>query len=247
MPAAVRVGCAGWSIPAATAAAFPGPGSQLERYARVFDAVEINSTFHRSHRPATYERWAASVPAAFRFSAKLPKAITHVRRLAGAEDELGAFLDGVRCLGGRLGPLLVQLPPSLAFDPGSALAFLEALRRLHGGPVACEPRHATWFRADVEAALAERRVARVAADPPPVPGAWRPGGWPGLAYFRLHGSPQIYRSSYDDRFLEWLETQLTGLADGAEAWVVFDNTAAGAATANARALLGRLRGRAPRP
>ncbi|HWP34406.1 MAG TPA: DUF72 domain-containing protein, partial [Thermodesulfobacteriota bacterium] len=60
---AVLVGCAGWAIPRAAAGAFPGPGSHLERYARVLPAVEINSSFYRSHRPRTYARWAASVPA----------------------------------------------------------------------------------------------------------------------------------------------------------------------------------------
>jgi uncharacterized protein YecE (DUF72 family) len=245
VPESARVGCAGWAVPAGDAAAFPGPGSHLERYSRTLDAVEINSTFYRPHRLTTYERWAASVPAGFRFSAKVPKSITHVRRLAGTGDALRAFLDEVGRLGTRLGPLLVQLPPSLAFDPRVAPAFFAALRRLHAGPVACEPRHATWFRPEVEALLADQRVARVAADPAPVPGAWRPAGWSGLAYFRLHGSPQVYRSSYDEAFLDWLVTQLGGLPETTEAWCIFDNTAAGASTANARALRARL-GPAPR-
>ena len=74
---AKRIGCAGWSIPKAHAGAFPAVGTALERYAQVFDCVEINSSFYRSHRPSTYERWAASVPDHFRFSVKMPKQITH--------------------------------------------------------------------------------------------------------------------------------------------------------------------------
>jgi uncharacterized protein YecE (DUF72 family) len=71
----IRIGCAGWSLPRVEQERFPAAGSHLERYASVFDAVEINSSFHRPHRPATYARWAAAVPSSFRFSVKLPKTI----------------------------------------------------------------------------------------------------------------------------------------------------------------------------
>ena len=72
-----RIGCAGWSIHKDAAAAFPVEGSHLERYARVFPAVEINSSFYRPHKPETYARWADSVPDGFRFAVKVPRAITH--------------------------------------------------------------------------------------------------------------------------------------------------------------------------
>lgn len=233
----MQIGCAGWSIPSREAARFPGPGTHLERYARVFPAVEIDSSFYRRHRPKTYERWAASVPEHFRFAVKAPREITHVRRLGGTADLLRAFLDEALALGPRLGPVLVQLPPSLPFDGSRARAFLEELRALHGGPVACEPRHASWFAPAAAALLEAFRVARVAADPARVPEAGRPGGWAGLAYYRLHGSPQIYRSAYTDAFLESLATELLALASRAEVWCIFDNTAAGAAVPNALRLM----------
>lgn len=228
---APRIGTAGWSIPGALAGAFPQGGSHLERYARIFDAVEINSSFYRPHRVATYRRWAASVPAGFRFAVKLPKAITHERRLAEAEAPLDRFLAEVAGLGTKLGPLLVQLPPSLAFAPGVAGPFLRALRARAAGPIACEPRHASWFAPAVEALLVELRIARVAADPAVVPAAARPGGWPGLAYLRLHGSPRMYYSDYPEAVIAGA---LRALPDqGAEGWCIFDNTAAFAATGNA--------------
>ena len=99
----VRIGCAGWSLPRAESSRFAAAGSHLERYASRFDAVEINSSFHRPHRPATYARWSASVPPAFRFSVKLPKAITHVLRLQDAGDPLATFLSEVAGLGEKLG------------------------------------------------------------------------------------------------------------------------------------------------
>src|SRR6185503_14604235 len=92
--------------------------------------------------------------------------------------------------------LLFQLPPSFAFDLRQTRAFLKTLRACHAGAVVWEPRHATWFTPRAEDMLAEYRVARVAADPAVVPAAAEPGGWDGLQYFRLHGSPRIYYSDY---------------------------------------------------
>jgi len=80
-----RVGCAGWALTKANQAAFPAEGTHLQRYAGRLNAVEINSSFYRPHRLATYEQWAASVPATFRFAVKLPKAITHDQRLVAAD------------------------------------------------------------------------------------------------------------------------------------------------------------------
>jgi uncharacterized protein YecE (DUF72 family) len=104
--------------------------------------------------------------------------------------------------------------------------------------VAAEPRHAGWFTPAADALLAEWRVARVAADPARVPAAAEPGGWPGNAYYRLHGSPRTYYSAYDAAFLDALAPRLAAAPAGA--WCIFDNTALGAATADALGLLARL-------
>ncbi|TIW82750.1 MAG: DUF72 domain-containing protein, partial [Mesorhizobium sp.] len=107
------VGTAGWSIPAAYKTSFPSAGSQLERYAMRLSNVEINSSFHKPHRRETYESWARSVPDHFRFSAKLPRAVTHERRLEACDDLLDIFLGQIGGLGAKLSVLLIQLPPSL--------------------------------------------------------------------------------------------------------------------------------------
>ncbi|MEA3009903.1 MAG: hypothetical protein QOJ91_1595 [Sphingomonadales bacterium] len=230
-----RIGTAGWTIPARAADAFPGAfpdeGSSLERYSARFSCAEINSSFHRSHRPGTWQRWAESVPDGFRFSAKLPKEITHKRRLVDCAEPLADALAEMAGLGERLDILLVQLPPSLAFDPDVASAFFAALRSGWDRNLACEPRHPSWFEPDADALLADRRIARVAADPARVPAAAEPGGWRGLSYYRLHGSPVMYRSSYDDGRLEAYADRLAGVA--APAWCIFDNTASSAATGDA--------------
>ncbi|HEY0780241.1 MAG TPA: DUF72 domain-containing protein [Gemmatirosa sp.] len=241
------VGCAGWSLPRDAQPRFPAEGTHLARYAARFPAVEINSSFYRPHRPATYARWAAAVPPGFRFSVKLPRAITHERRLAAAEPLLDAFLAAVGALGPALGCLLVQLPPSLAFDPAVADAFWAALRARHAGPVTAEPRHATWFTSEADRLLGTWQVGRVAADPARVPAAAEPGGWPGTVYYRLHGSPRTYYSAYDTATLDALALRLRARAappGAAPPWCVFDNTALGAAAPNALDLLERLAERA---
>jgi uncharacterized protein YecE (DUF72 family) len=241
MQGEIRIGTAGWTIPKGCAAAFPDEGSSLQRYAQRFDASEINTTFYRSHRPATYARWAASVPQSFRFAVKMPREITHKRKLADFAAPLEAFLAEIAALGDRLGPLLVQLPPSLAYDRGTAAVFLAGLRERFAGSLVIEPRHASWFADSVDALLTEHRIARVAADPPPVQGAQEPGGWPGIVYRRLHGSPDMYFSAYSEEVLA--ETAALLLADAArtgESWCILDNTGRGAACENALSLLRQL-------
>jgi len=247
------IGTAGWSTPRQAKPAFSGVGSQLERYAAVLPAAEINSSFHRPHRRTTYERWAASVPAPFRFSVKIPKTISHTARLVACDDLLDAFLDQIGGLGETLEVVLLQLPPSFAFEPNVVVPFLKQLRRKLPATVAiaCEPRHPTWFMPDVEACLTDNHVARVAADPVLVPGGDEPGGWPSLRYYRLHGAPRIYYSSYDEAYIKALAERLFAHAKrGERIWCIFDNTASGAATQNALDLLGNqaaLNGRPARP
>jgi uncharacterized protein YecE (DUF72 family) len=228
----LRIGTAGWAIPRAVAGRFPAEGSGLARYAARFTAVEINSTFYRPHRASTFERWRETTPEGFRFAVKIPRAVTHEARLAGCEDRLDIFLGEVAGLGAKLGPLLVQLPPSLAFDPSVAADFFTALRHRWTGGLVCEPRHVSWFEPAADAVLREARVARAAADPARHPLAATPGGWPGLAYWRLHGSPRMYYSAYDDAALAALAKALRA-APTDETWCMFDNTTSGAAAANA--------------
>ena len=233
--AGLFIGTAGWTIPRECTDLFAGEGSHLERYAQAFNAVEINSSFYRAHQTKTYERWAQSVPDDFRFSVKMPREITHKRRFVDVEDVLDAFLNEATSLGSKLGPILIQLPPSFGFEWGSAEGFLRLVRRRFEGLLVVEPRHVTWFDPDVDALLTAYRVARVAADPAPVPGAGDTGGWGGIRYVRLHGSPRIYYSEYSEPFLADVARQVSQPA--VETWCIFDNTAFGFATTDALRLM----------
>lgn len=228
-----RIGTAGWSIPRAVADSFPGEGPHLARYARVLPCAEINSSFYRPPLPTTWTRWAATVPAGFVFSVKAPKAITHEAALAPEPGVLEHFLAGAILVGGKLGPILFQLPPKQAFDATIAERFFKYFRTQYSGPAALEPRHATWFAPEASALLAAHQIARVAADPARVPEAAHPGGWHGLRYYRLHGSPRIYYSPYEHDYLTRLAADCLAHPN---TWVIFDNTASGAAAANALTL-----------
>jgi uncharacterized protein YecE (DUF72 family) len=233
----VRIGCAGWSIPTRHAALFQDGDSHLARYATRFDAVEINSSFYRSHSAKTYARWASSVPRGFRFSVKLPKTITHDMRLQGAGNLLSQFAEEVTALGSRLGGVLVQLPPSLSFDARVAGTFFSMLRRRLPSAVACEPRHSSWFEPRVDAFWQRYDIARVATDPTRFAVAAQPGENGRWSYWRWHGSPRMYYDSYDeDRLQALAKSMMMQSSRTRPDWCIFDNTAAGHAVANAARL-----------
>jgi uncharacterized protein YecE (DUF72 family) len=227
------VGCAGWTLPREAAASFPAEGSHLERYAARFHAVEINSSFHRPHQPKTYARWADSVPDGFRFSVKLPRTITHDARLNGVDELLRQFATEAGALGDKLGCVLVQLPPSLKFDEALATGFFALLKESFHCMLACEARHPTWFGEEATQLLVDAGITRVIADP----AKGQPGEHvPTTAdiYVRLHGSPRVYYSSYDTGYISHLAVDMAvHVAAGRNVWVIFDNTASGAAVPNA--------------
>jgi uncharacterized protein YecE (DUF72 family) len=231
------IGCAGWTIPKEAVADFPAEGSHLQRYAAVFPVAEINSSFHRPHKAQTYERWAASVPDRFRFSVKLPRTITHDAKLVGIAALLDRFAGEAGALGDKLGCILVQLPPKLAFDARVAENFFAELRQRFSCMMAVEARHPSWFLDGATDLLRERGITRVIADPPKgQPGRHVPTT--STIYVRLHGTPRVYYSSYPDEYLEALAGDMeVHTAAGRTVWCIFDNTASGVAVPNALTVL----------
>lgn len=237
----MHIGTAGWTLSREAASSFPGEGQHLQRYARVLNCAEINSSFHRSHRVQVYERWAALTPPGFKFSVKLPRTITHEGRLRRARAPLRQFLAEASGLGDKLAVLLVQLPPSFAFEARPVRSFFGLLADVFAGAVVCEPRHASWFTPTADGVMAALKVSRAAADPARTSEAAHPGGWLGpkgdgsgaVVYHRWHGAPRMYWTRYSREWVNERADELQGWPADADCWCIFDNTAGGGAISNA--------------
>jgi uncharacterized protein YecE (DUF72 family) len=247
-PSTTLIGTAGWSLPREHAALFGEGDSMLARYATRFDLAEINSSFYRPHQRKTWERWAASVPARFRFTAKMPQEISHERALRGCVACVDKFLGEVGGLGDKLACLLLQLPRSRPLERRVARDFFAKLRNRYDGGLAVEPRHGSWFTPEADKLYAEFGIARVAADPALSAEAAKVGGdTDALRYWRWHGSPRMYYSSYGDEALRELAAAMRARAPaGVRRIVVFDNTAHGHAVADGARLQAILTRRAAR-
>jgi len=224
------IATAAWSLPKKVADRFAQEGSGLTRYASVLGGVEINSTFYRRHRTSTFARWADSVADGFRFSVKIPKEITHIRAMKDIAQPFDIFLKDIAPLEEKRGPLLCQLPASLAFDADALETAFKTIRDADDGPVVIEVRHKSWASTVALELLKSYAIDRVLADPAPVWSA-KDFDTPPL-YLRLHGKPKVYYSSYT---IEEIRSFSKLLAPNS--WCVFDNTASGAAIENALTML----------
>jgi uncharacterized protein YecE (DUF72 family) len=167
----------------------------------------------------------------------MPKLITHSHKLVECSGLVEEFVAQVSALGDKLAVLLVQLPPKLDFNEAVATEFFRFLRCRTNAEIACEPRHASWFRSEVDTLLEQLAIARVGADPAICEAAAQPGNWSRLRYWRLHGSPVMYRSSYLDRINDYARRLKREVSAGRQVWCVFDNTASSAGTGDALALV----------
>lgn len=162
------VGTSGFSYPEWKGNFYPAglaDTEMLKSYAERLRTVEINNTFYRMPQASLLEGWNAKVDAVetFAFALKAPRSITHIARLKDANDAVLHFWNVAAVLGGRLGPVLFQLPPFLRKDAGVLREFLERLPA--GMQAAFEFRHASWFDDEVSTLLADKRAALVAGDP----------------------------------------------------------------------------------
>jgi len=236
----IRIGLAGWSNPPAKRFERAAGQTHLSYYAAHFSCVEINSSFYRPHQSATYARWRDETPAQFRFSVKMPRSITHEAHLKGCAAEVERFYEDMAALQPKLAAVLVQLPPSLEFNAPTIRTFFNAVPRLRGTKVVCEPRHSSWFASAADKVLRDAGVSRVAADPARCSGAEIPGGVRRFAYFRWHGSPHLYYSKYSEAQLAAFAAAVRG-TNATESWCVFDNTARYAAWDDALRFMAKLR------
>lgn len=237
MRASLCIGTSGWSYDAWASGFYAGvPRTKwLAHYARHFDAVEVNATFHHAVKPATFAAWRTAVPRGFRFAIKANRYLTHIRRLAFPRSSLLDQRQAAAPLGAKLAVVLWQLPASLPRDPERLGRFLAMLGTWPRVRHAVEFRHPSWFEDEVARRLGKHRVAAVQSDA---------ADWPrwdavttDFVYVRLHGRRETYRSPYSLRELRvWANRIRSWRADGREVHVYFDNTDAGHALENALTL-----------
>ncbi len=209
----------------------------LAHYARHFDTVEINATFYRRQSRLVFERWRSEVPATFRFTIKGHRAVTHVKRLHGVEDEVARVFDDAAGLGDALSCVLWQLPPSFALDPERE--HLQRLARfLALLPATChhaiEFRHASWFAEEIFQLLDATGAAFVISDSPVFPHVERVTGR--CAYLRFHGPGTLYASSYSDEALARWAQKILAFAEARDVYCYFNNDVQGYAVLNAQRL-----------
>ncbi len=230
-----RIGCSGWSYKHWRGNFYPKalPASRwLEHYASCFDTVELNNTFYRLPSESAVRGWSGRSPPGFSFSVKVSRLITHYSRLRGVEEALQTFLDRIRPLGDRLGPLLYQTPPAFARDDARLSAFLSLLPP--GLVHAFEFRNDSWWVDPVFDILREHGAAfciynmgevstPVVATCPDV-------------YVRFHGPESSYASSYSEAALADWRRRLDSLSGGERAWVYFNNDVGGHAPRDALTL-----------
>jgi len=207
--ARLRFGCSGWDYEEWIGPFYRSASeSKLAAYSRVFDTAEINSTFYRAPTPGMVLGWARYTPEDFLLAAKVPQTVTHERLLdvgRGADKDLAAYCNLMRPLldAGKLGPLLLQLPPRLRFERTSIHRFLDTLP--DGFAFALEPRNKTWMSLDAFDLLRETGVAYTIVDEPLLPADLHVTSR--LAYIRWHGHGQDpwYNYRYtQEQLKEWV-------------------------------------------
>lgn len=235
---ALVVGTSGWQYDDWRSALYEGVPKRawLERYAREFPTVEVNNAFYRLPERSVFARWRDETPDGFVVAVKVSRYLTHVRRLRDPDEPVGRLLDRAAGLGERLGPFLLQLPPTLRADVDRLDACLAAFPP--GAHVAVEPRHESWWTGGVRTVLERHGAALCWADRAarPVTPLWRTAAW---GYVRLHEGAASPWPSYGRRALAtWLDRVDAAWpgAAAADVFVYFNNDPGGAAVRNARTL-----------
>jgi uncharacterized protein YecE (DUF72 family) len=236
----LHIGTSGWSYKHWSGPFYPEgvkPAKYLEYYVTEFDCVELNASFYRTPSVKTVEGWARRTPVSFRFCIKMSQFITHRKKLVDTAEPLGRFLAVFDPLRERLGPFLVQLPPSLQFDTSVAESFLQLLAsHRNTGEFALEARHDSWFTPESLSLLRHYGIASVIADS---------GGRFAEAdaltsptvYLRFHGRGGLYSSPYSTDELTSFACKIKiWLAEGRQVWAFFNNDIDGHAVHNAREL-----------
>ena len=231
------IGTSGWQYDDWRGVLYPEGVPQrawLERYAESFRCVEVNNAFYRLPERSTFERWHDQTPDGFVVAVKASRYLTHIKRLQDPGEPVERLLDRAKGLGDRLGPFLLQLPPTLRVEPERLDACLAAFP--DRCRVAVEPRHDSWWTDEIEEILTKRGAALCWPDRHgPISPHWVTADW---GYVRLHeGTARHPRTAYGRQALKtWLDRIRGAWPQKADVYVFFNNDHAGAAVENAKTL-----------
>lgn len=205
----------------------------LEHYAGQYQTVENNGTFYRLPARETFAGWQARTPDGFVMAIKASRYLTHVKRLSDPAEPVARMLAAAAGLGGRLGPVLLQLPPTLTADAPRLAACLDEIAKFRGTiRVAVEPRHPSWWTDEVREVLAAHDAALCWADRlgRPVTPLWRTAGW---GYLRFHeGAGQPWPRYAATALRSWVQRIGQTWPASADVYVYFNNDPGGAAIAD---------------
>ncbi len=209
----------------------------LPYYTEHFGCVELNASFYRLPKPAMVEGWVRKTPEHFRFAAKLSRLITHQKRLVDCREPLAAYFEVMHRLKPRLGPVLIQLPPSFKFKAEVVEPFFQLVRKEYGEyAYALEARNDSWFVPEAQEMLKHYRIAWVIADS----GGRFPkfeGVTTDFVYLRFHGPGALYASDYpDEQLAEYASKIVQWVREGLTVWAFFNNDVGGYAVKNALTL-----------
>lgn len=240
MIGALRIGTSGLVLPGSKKT-YPiefQSHTRLNYYSTLFNTLEINSTFYKIHRPATFEKWASEVDKNFRFTCKLPKIITHVKKLLYQPADIDKFMNASNGIGEKKGCLLVQFAASIKEDRINQVGdILEHLTELNDKPkwkICVEFRDRSWYRNYILNKLRDLDVSLVLHD---MPASQTPSALAGNpVYIRCHGPSGDYKGSYSDEFLESYALQISHWLDAGKDVYVYFNNAGGEAFKNAQFL-----------
>ncbi len=226
------IGCSSYATPSWKTLFYPDglpKRKWFDYYSRHFNTYEYNGTFYRFPVVQNLLSWHDRVPDDFKFSVKVPRTITHIKRLERCGEEIKEFyLVAGEGFKNKLACILWQLPPGFSFSGDRLESVVRAMRPDFKNVV--EFRHESWWRGEVFTKLSENGITFCNVSYPRLPAAIRPTTQTG--YIRMHGTPRLFYSEYTKEDVENLYREVNAAGFG-EAYVYFNNTASTAAIINA--------------
>jgi uncharacterized protein YecE (DUF72 family) len=234
VPATAWIGTSGWQYDSWRGRLYPEQLAKrrwLEHYAERFRTVELNASFYRLPARDAFRRWHDQTPEDFVFAVKASRYLTHIRRLRDPAGPVARLLEAAEPLGSKLGPVLLQLPPTMAAEPDRLDATLACFPR--AVRVAVEFRHRSWYRDEIRSILAAYGAALCLSDRhgrPQQPEPWRTAGW---SYLRLHHGIASPRPCYGRTSIDSWARRMAERWRRGDVYVFFNNDPRGCAPRDA--------------